>query len=438
MPAPLANVVVIDLTRVLAGPYCTMLLADLGARVIKVEHPQGGDDARMIGPFVELDADLDVEDSPPDNSKATQEENSAYYAAFNRGKESVTLDLKDPAHKKLFHKLLANADVLVENFSYGTMERLGLGYAHLKRKYPQLIYASISGFGHTGEMKHLPAYDIIAQALGGIMSITGAASEGNGGNQISAPPSQTSGENPTSGNQNPTSGNSGNQTGNQKGDQTENQVRVGASIGDVGAALFCAIGIVSALYGRTKHNRGDKLDVAMLDCQVAMLENAVARYFITKKAPTPLGARHSTITPFDSFRTADRPIVLAAANERVFQRLCTALGKPTGLGDVRFAHNKLRTRHHKLLKQRLEQTLTTRSASYWIKQLTKHNVPSALIQSVAETVKMPQLKQRHMIVKTKGKPAFWLAGNPIKLGNLADSATRPRPPKLGEHNKKLF
>lgn len=369
------GVTVVDLSRVLAGPYCTMILADLGASVIKVEHPNGGDDARAIGPFVDGQ--------------------SAYYAVLNRGKRSIALDLKNPADRKTFEQLLNVADVLVENFSPGAMERLGYGYGTLKRRYPKLVYAAISGFGHNGGLKDLPAYDIIAQAMGGIMSITG------NGTKVA---------------------------------------RVGASIGDVGAALFAVIGILAALAKRRRTKQGDKLDISMLDCQVAMLENAISRYFVTNEPPKPLGSRHPTITPFDLFKTKDRPIVLAAANERVFARMVKALGDNEALADARFADNRRRTKHHRLLKSRLEAILAHGSAAFWLDKLHKQRVPAALVNRVDEVVRQPQLRRRKMIVKTVGDsdtPSFYLAGNPIKLDTVADSATRPMPPGLGEHTESI-
>jgi CoA:oxalate CoA-transferase len=237
---PLSGVTVLDLTRVLAGPFCTLLLGDLGARVIKVESPSG-DDSRHIGPFVKG--------------------KSAYFMSLNRGKESVVLDLREPAGRDMFENLLARADVLVENFRPGTMERLGYGFESLHARFPRLIYAAASGFGHTGPQADRPAYDMVVQAMGGIMSLTG---------HPGGPPT-----------------------------------RVGTSIGDIAAGLFTAVGIASALFHRTQSGTGAKIDVAMLDCQVAILENAIARYFATGEVPGPLGARHPSITPFPAIHARD-------------------------------------------------------------------------------------------------------------------------------------
>ncbi len=253
---PLSGILVIDLSRILAGPYCTLLMAEMGARVIKVEPPKGGDDARAYGPFV--------------NGK------SAYFASVNRGKESIALDLKADADRKIFEKLLEKADVVVENFRPGTMEKLGYGWETLHAKYPQLIYASASGFGHTGPNSKDPAYDMVMQGQGGIMSITG--NEGQ-------PPS-----------------------------------RVGMSIGDIGAGLYTAVAVNAAIVHRLKTGESTKVDIAMFDCQLALLENAIMRYTVEKEIPGPLGARHPTITPFEAFATSDGSMIIAAGNDSLFHQ----------------------------------------------------------------------------------------------------------------------
>src|SRR5216683_3408270 len=290
---PLAGIVVVDLTRVLAGPFCTLVLADLGARVVKVERPGSGDDARAIGPFVHGA--------------------SAYFASVNRGKESVALDLSLEADLATLHRLLAGADVLIENFRPGVMDRLGLGWEAVHARHPGLVYASVSGFGQTGPYAGRPAYDMVAQAMGGIMSITGHP-----------------GGEPT---------------------------RVGTSVGDITAGLFTAVGILAALHDRAGSGGGRRVDVAMLDCQVAILENALARYAATGVAPGPLGSRHPSITPFGVFRAADGHLVLAAGNDALFARLCSVLAVPDVAADPRFASNELRTVHHAELRAALESAL---------------------------------------------------------------------------------
>ena len=292
-PGPLEHITVLDLTRVLAGPFCTLVLADLGARVIKVEHPERGDDARHIGPFVG--------------------DRSAYFSSLNRGKESIGLDLKNAEDRRHFEFLLTQADVLVENFRAGTMDRLGYGWEALHKQFPRLIYAAASGFGHTGPYASRPAYDMVVQAMGGIMSLTGP--EG--------------------------------------GPAT----RVGTSIGDIAAGLFTAVGVNTALYHRERTGEGLKVDVSMLDSQVALLENAIARFGATGEVPGPIGSRHPSITPFGAFATADDPIVIAAGNNELFQRLCSALGDEKLAQTSAYATNAGRTQNQETLKQDLEQAL---------------------------------------------------------------------------------
>ena len=276
---PLTGITVIDLTRVLAGPYCTMILADLGARVIKVEAPGHGDDARHIGPFI--------------GGK------SAYFMSLNCGKESIALNLKDDVDRAIFERLLAGADVLVENFRAGAMDKLGYGWEPLHERYPRLIYAAASGFGQTGPYRLRPAYDMVVQAMGGVMSLTG---------HPGTPPT-----------------------------------RVGTSIGDITAGLFTAAGVNAALYHRAQTGDGMMIDVAMLDAQVAILENAIARYFATGEVPGPIGSRHPSITPFEAFATADGHIVIAAGNDDLFARLCASIGRGDLASEASFASNEQRT-----------------------------------------------------------------------------------------------
>lgn len=372
---PLSGINVVDLTRVLAGPYCTLILADLGARVVKVELPGRGDDARHIGPFVG--------------------EHSAYFASVNRGKESIALDLKDPADRAVFEKLLARADVLVENFRPGTMEKLGYGWETLQERHPRLIYAAASGFGHSGPYADRPAYDLVAQAMGGIMSVTG---------HPGAPPT-----------------------------------RVGTSIGDIAAGLFTAVGVNAALLHRERHGRGLKIDVAMLDCQLAILENAIARYFATGEAPGPLGARHPSITPFDAFATRDGHVVVAAGNDALFAKLCDLLGRPELATDPRFASNANRTEHEAELKAELEAVLRHEGAQHWLARLGAAGIPCAPIHDVAALLRDPQVAARNMLVELDDPDAAPLrtAGNPIKLSGFPDPRVRPGAPRLDADGARL-
>ncbi len=378
MPAsgPLSGVLVVDLTRVLAGPYCTMVLADLGARVIKVEAPGRGDDARRIGPFVEG--------------------RSAYFMSLNRGKESIALDLKDVSDRNVFERLLARADVLVENFRPGALARLGFGWDALHARFPRLILASTSGFGQTGPYASRPAYDIIVQAMGGIMSLTG---------HPGAPPT-----------------------------------RVGTSIGDIAAGLFTVIGVQSALYERERSRAGMHVDVSMLDAQVAILENAIARLAATGRAPTPLGSRHPSIAPFQALATRDGHVVVAAGNDELFARLCEALERPELARDARFASNGLRTRHVEALAAELERALAARSAADWLARLEAAGVPCGPLNDLAQVVTDPQVTARHMVVSAEDPVAgpVRMAGNPVKLSAYADPPQRPRAPELDEDRERIL
>ncbi len=365
---PLAGITVLDLTRVLAGPYCSMMLLDLGARVIKVERPGSGDDARQIGPFI-----------------AGQ---SAYFVSLNRGKQSIALDLKADEDRTVFEALLERADILIENFRPGAMERLGYGWETLHARHPGLIYAAVSGFGQTGPYRERPAYDLVVQAMGGIMSLTGQP-----------------GSDPT---------------------------RVGTSIGDITAGLFACAGINAALFHRAQTGEAQKIDIAMMDCQVAILENAIARYQATGEVPTPIGSRHPSITPFDCFASADGFFVIAAGNDSLFNALCRALDRNDLLVDPRFATNGLRTENEASLKRQLETTLRSRKSDAWLDILARAGIPCGPIQHVGQVLDDPQTQARNMAVQLDqpGFEHFKLAGNPIKLSNFEDPERRPAAPAL--------
>ncbi|MCP5364049.1 MAG: CoA transferase [Hyphomicrobiales bacterium] len=365
---PLNGLTILDLSRVLAGPYCTMVLADLGARVIKVEVPDTGDDARHFGPFV--------------NGK------SAYFMSLNRGKESIALSLKNPDDRKVFEGLVTKADVLVENYRPGTMDKLDYGWPTLQNLNPRLIYAAVSGFGHTGPYRTRAAYDMVVQAMGGIMSVTGQP-----------------GSDP---------------------------VRVGTSIGDITAGLFGLAGILSAVIDRQRTGKGMMVDVGMLDCQVAVLENAIARYVASGEIPTPLGARHPSITPFEAFKTADDFIIVAAGNRSLFEKLCDAIERPDLAADPEFETNDLRTQNHEQLKREIEVTLVTRNASEWLDIIGGVGVPCGPINNIAQVVSDPHVIARNMIIEADdpGAGAFRMAGNPIKLSAFDDPKQRSAAPDL--------
>lgn len=370
---PLENIVVLDMSRVLAGPYCTMILRELGARVIKVEHPKTGDDSRHYGPF--------------------KNEKSVYFLSINREKESITVDLKKPEGIEIIKKLAQRADVLVENFRPGTMEKLGLGYDTLKELNPKLIFASLSGFGQTGPWAQKPAYDMIVQALGGIMSITGWPD---------SPP-----------------------------------VRVGMSIGDIVVAIFASTGITSALYQRTITGKGQKIDVSMLDCQFAILENAFIRYLIEGISPTPLGTRHPTITPFQAFKTKDSYLIVAIGNDKLWEIFCSALNLDELKNNPKFKTNKLRCENYAELGPIMDTLFAARKTTEWEDILNKNSIPNARIAKMEDVAKNIQLIERNMFIEVDdpviGKVK--VAGNPIKMETLVDKAVRGKAPELGEHNQ---
>ena len=368
---PLSGITVLDLTRVLSGPYCTMMLADLGARVIKVEDPAGGDDSRHVGPFVDGE--------------------SVYFASVNRNKESVALDLKSSEGGAALDQLLSQADVLVENFRPGVMDRLGYGWEEVHARHPALVYASISGFGQTGPHRSRPAYDMVVQAMGGIMSVTGTP----GG-----PPA-----------------------------------RVGVSIGDIGAGLYATIGIQAALMRRLMHGVGDRIDISMLDCQLAFLENPIARYSATGVVPEALGTRHSSITPFDVFKASNGFIVLAAGNDGLFQKLCKALGRAELSADPRYALLADRNTHHESLKLSLDELLQKHTNAEWAEIFEAAGVPHGTLNTVADIFASPQVRAREMLVPMKIGEAreIEVAGNPIRFGSFSMSASLGRAPRLDEH-----
>ena len=376
MNGPLKDLLVVDLTRVLVGPYCTMILSDLGARVIKIEAPEIGDDSRKFGPFVK--------------------DHSAYFMSLNRGKESIALNLKNEDDKKIFEKILAKADILVENFKPGTLEKWGFGWKQVSKKYPKLIYASASGFGQTGPLKELPAYDMVVQGMGGLMSVTGQP------------------------NSEPT--------------------RVGTSIGDITAGLFTAIGINAALYDRQKTGKGMYIDVSMLDCQIAILENAIARYLSKNEIPKPMGSRHPSIAPFEAFKTKDSYIIIAAGNDKLFENLCNALDLKDLIMDEKYKSNSSRSENMNELKKILEQKLINKTTNEWVKNLESLKIPCGPIFNIKEAVENPQVEARNMIVKAYHKVIgdFKLAGNPIKMSTYEDEKTRGDIPDLDEHREKII
>jgi CoA:oxalate CoA-transferase len=373
---PLHGVRVLDLTRVLAGPYATLWLWELGADVIKVEIPGHGDDTRAFPPM--------------------KNGESVYFASVNRGKKSIALDLKLPDDRAIFDRLLAEADVLIENFRPGVMKRLGYDWAALHAAHPGLVYCAISGFGLTGPYRDLPAYDLVVQALSGLMSVNGP----EGG-----PPT-----------------------------------RLGVSLGDLGAGLFASIGVCAALAERAKSGEGRLVDIGMLDCCIALLENGLVRHLATGEIPEPLGSRHPSITPFDSFKAGDGWLVIGAANDHLFGVLTRALGHPEWSNDPRYQTMSARLENHVALKADIETVLATASAQSWIQRLVLAGVPAAPINTMPDVVANPQVQARAMIA-TLHDPEMGelkVCGNPIKISGYPDSPERPPAPNLDQHRPDIL
>lgn len=376
MSYPLSDLVVLDLTHVLAGPFCTTNLGHLGAKVIKVERPDIGDDTRAFPPFIEGE--------------------SAYFSALNAGKQSIALDLRGDEDRAIFDDLLARADVLVENYRPGVMDRLGLGWDTVHARHPGLIYGTVSGFGHSGPDMLRPAYDMVVQGRGGVMSITG--------------------------------------------ERGREPVRVGASIGDIIAGLYLTQGVMAALYEREKTGMGRRIDISMLDCQVAIQEHAVAMVSTTGVAPGPAGTRHPTITPFDAFHAEDGLFIIAAGNDALFSQLCAVLELPELIEDTRFITNAARCENERLLKRYIEKKTLEKTRRHWINTLETAGIPTGPIQNVAEAMEDPQITARNMVVEVPrwhgGRHR--VPGNPVKIDGMPDPVTRPAAPKLDGNRAEIL
>ncbi len=359
MNKPLSGITVLDMTHVLSGPFCTMHLADNGARVIKIEREKG-DESRYFAPFYE-------------NGK------SAYFHLINRGKESLRLNLKKIEDFKLFERILSKADVLVENFRPGTMEKLGLCPKQLIKKYSQLVVCSISGFGQTGPMAQTPSYDTVMQGVSGAMSFTGK--EGGG---------------PT---------------------------RLGIPVCDLSAGIYAFGAICAALVGRAKTGKGTWIDIGMLDSVWTLLESGIMNVLAKGKDILGVGNRHHGITPFDTFECADKPITVCCANDAIFMRAMEVLGLPELISHPNYKTNALRTQHEKELRQTLADVFKTRNAEHWLKALAEGGVPSGPVNTVGQAAQMPQIQAREMVQDSGGLPVF---GTPFKYSEY-DSAIAPKP-----------
>ena len=371
VPGALDGVTVLDLTRVLSGPYCTMMLADMGARVIKIEQPGKGDDTRAWGP-------------------PFQEGESSYFLSINRNKESVTLNLKHPDGRRILDALIARADVLVENFRPGTLDRMGLGYADLAARRPDLVYCSISGFGQTGPRRREPGYDAVLQGEGGLMSITGER-DGPG-------------------------------------------YRLGVAIADIASGMFSAYGIAVALLARHRTGRGQLVDVAMLDAVAALLTYQAGIYFATGKAPERLGNRHPTITPYETLEAADGELVVAAGNDQLWRTFCGVIGLEALAEDPRFRTNRDRVSARGELRALLVERLRTRPAAEWLAELKAAGVPCGGVRDLEQLFADPQIIERAMVVASDHPIAGAIRqlGVPVKLGDTP-GAVRTPPPVLGQH-----
>ena len=372
----LAGITIVDLSRVLSGPFCTMQLADMGARVIKVEQPVRGDDTRAWGP-------------PFAGGE------SAYYLSINRNKESVTLDLKHPSARGVLHRLFARADVIVENFRPGAAARLGVSYADVKDQCPRVVYCSISGFGQTGPRRDSPGYDSVVQAEGGLMSVTGHAE---------SPPA-----------------------------------RLGVAIGDMVAGLYAAYAIVTALLARQRTGRGQFIDVGMLDSVASLLTYQAGLFFADGTVPRRMGNRHPTIAPYDTFPVADGEFVLAVGNDEQWRRLCAAIELPTLAADPRFATNDMRVRNYDALRPMLIERFRTFTRERCIDTLLAAGVPCGSVRAIPEVLADPQLVARDMIVPLDHQTAgtIRVLGVPPKLSDTPGDVRTP-PPRLGEHTDAIL
>jgi len=377
MAGPLAEIRILDLTQVLFGPFATMLLSDLGAEVIKVERPEVGDIARGNGPFVR-----DV---------------STYFLSLNRGKKSVTLDLASERGREIFLKLAEKADVLVENFVPGTMEGFGLGYETVTARNPGIIYVAGSGFGQYGPYAQKPAFDVIIQAMGGVLSITG---------EPDGPP-----------------------------------IRPGVSYGDIAAGLFLCIATLAALQERQVSGKGQLVDISMLDCQLTVQENAFVRYLNTGEIPRPLGTRHPVITPFQVFPTRDGYISVALRGgiKNQWPLFCAAINHVELIDDPRFEDGWLRTQNYEALEPILTQAMKTRTTKEWVEELEGMGIPCGPVNKIDQVANDPQVKARDMIIDVQHPEAgtFKVVNTPFKFSRTTSKAERAAP-DLGEHNRDIL
>ena len=380
----LQNIRVLDLSRVLAGPYCTQILGDLGAEIIKIEKPGAGDDTRLWGPpFLK---DRNVNDT----------NESAYYLSINHNKKSVAVDIKTEEGQQIIHQLLQTSDILIENFKVGGLEKYGLGYAQLKDRYPKLIYCSITGFGQSGPLAEEPGYDLMAQAMGGLMGVTG---------EPDGPP-----------------------------------MKVGVALSDIITGLNAAIGILAALHHRERTSEGQLIDVALVDCTLASLTNLAQYFLITDKAAPRLGNAHSTIVPYQAFQVKDGYIVVAVGNNEQFARFCIMIGKPEWALDARFAKNKNRVLNRDTLIPMIEEALKSETSATWVEKMRAADIPGGPVNRIDEVFAMPQVQHREMEISmnhVQHSAPIKLVGSPLKFSQTPVSYEFP-PPVLGQDTQDVL
>ncbi len=373
---PLDGIRVVDLSRILAGPYCSMLLGDMGAEILKIENPDHGDDTRGWGPpFIDGE--------------------SAYFLSINRNKKSLTLNLKSAQGKEILTRLIGVSDVLLENFRPGTLTRLGFAYDQVRVMNPRMVYASISGFGQTGPLAGRPGYDLIAQGEGGVMSITGFPD---------GPPT-----------------------------------KVGTAIADIAAGIFAAQGILLALYARERTGRGQLVDVSMLDGQVALLTYQAGIYFATGQSPARMGNQHPTIVPYETFRSKDGYINLAIGNTGLWRAFCKAIGRQDLSADPRFGTDAARVENRNALKPIMDAIVAERTTRQWLELMEEAGVPAGSVNSVAEICEHPQIRARQMVVEVPHPTlgCVKVNGVPIKLSETP-GAVETAPPLLGQHTEEVL
>ena len=376
MVRPLESIIILDLSRALAGPYCSMMLADMGAEIIKIEMPGRGDDSRSWGPpFVEGE--------------------SAYFMSVNRNKKSITLNLKSEKSKEIIEKLIKKADIIIENFRPGTMDKLGLSYENVAELNPEIIYASISGFGQDGPYKLLPGFDQVIQGMGGLMSVTG---------EPGGPP-----------------------------------IKVGVAVADIAGGMFAAYGIMIALFNRQRTGKGQMIDVSLLDSQVAWLTYRAGSFFASGKIPQPLGSGHPNIVPYQAFKANDTYVNIAAGNDQLWQKFCSAIGLEDIVENPKFATNAKRVENRNELVNIISNIVSSKNAQEWLDILTKAGVPCGPIYTLDEIFTDPQVLHRNMVKDLDHIKAgkIKVTGVPVKL-SATPGEILTAPPVLGQHTKEIL